>query len=142
MTKHALNFPGYYENIFICNDLKYEQNLLMSVFLIYTQTICFSVIEWMEHHMVACPSKKIFNLECPGCGMQRSFWALLKGDISESFGLYPAMIPFLIMVIFTGIQIKFDFKYGADIIKWGQIFVGILILAFYFYKLLTHKTSL
>ena len=81
-------------------------------------------------------------MDCPGCGMQRSFLALLKGDVSECFCLYPAMIPLLFVIIFTCFQIKFDFKYGADIIKWGLILVGILILAFFFYKLITHKTSL
>jgi hypothetical protein len=34
-----------------------------------------------------CGSRALFNVECPGCGLTRSFLALGKGDIQRSFEL-------------------------------------------------------
>jgi hypothetical protein len=34
-----------------------------------------------------CGSRALFNMECPGCGLTRSFLALSKGDIQHSFQL-------------------------------------------------------
>ena len=42
------------------------------------------IIDWLQKHMIPCFSKKYLGIECPGCGLQRSFIALLKGNIVES----------------------------------------------------------
>jgi hypothetical protein len=110
--------------------------------LIPASTGYLSVIQWIEHHLLSCPSKKFLHLECPGCGMQRSLLALLKGDFIESIRMYPALLLLIFLVIFTFLHLRFDFKIGASLIKWNQFFAGIIILAFYFYKLITHKTCI
>jgi hypothetical protein len=58
-------------------------------------------INWLQNFLIPCPFKKLTGIDCPGCGFQRSFLALLRGDISKSFHLYPATIPLLLITIYT-----------------------------------------
>jgi hypothetical protein len=73
---------------------------------------------WLENHMLPCMYKKIFGLECPGCGMQRSFIRLLYGDLPGSFGAYPALLTTISMFIFLVLHLKFKFKKGAIILTY------------------------
>jgi hypothetical protein len=97
------------------------------------------IVDWLEHHMLSCPSKQLFHLDCPGCGIQRSFIALLKGDFIGSLHLYPALLPILATLLYTAFHIKFDFFNGARNIKILQLISGVLILTFYIYKIVNHK---
>jgi len=66
--------------------------------------------------MLTCYIKKTTGHECPGCGFQRSFLKLINGDFYESLTLYPSLIPFISLCLFTLIHLKFMFKNGAKII--------------------------
>ncbi len=74
-------------------------------------------------------------MDCPGCGMQRSFICLLRGDWKASFSLHPATVPMLALLVFTVFHLVFKFKMGARVIVGLQLLVGILTLLFYIYKL-------
>lgn len=73
------------------------------------------LISWLENNMMDCPYKKYFDMDCMGCGMQRSFVALLKGNLVESFYYYPALFPMLFMFLYLILHLIFKFKNGA---KW------------------------
>jgi hypothetical protein len=94
------------------------------------------MVNWMEEHMLSCPSKKFLHLECPGCGLQRSCLALMKGDFLASLDLYPATIPILLLIVFTVLHIRYQFPAGAVIIKYLQAGIAILIAVFYIYKII------
>jgi hypothetical protein len=96
-------------------------------------------VEWVEKHLLTCPSKYFFHIDCPGCGLQRSILALFEGDLIKSFQLYPATIPILFCFIFTALHLKFDFKHGAKIIKWSYILNVTIIFVFYYYKIFDYK---
>lgn len=68
------------------------------------------MIGWLEKHMLPCGFKAIFGIDCPGCGFQRSVFALLKGDLHSSLSLYPATIPILITALFLLVDVKFRLK--------------------------------
>lgn len=91
---------------------------------------------WLEHHMLPCPVKSLFGVDCPGCGMQRSFIELIRGNIGDSFLLYPALIPVMLMMIllFAHLIIKFD--KGGIWLKNIFIVNAILIFGSYFSRLL------
>lgn len=89
--------------------------------------------------MLACPSKKFLHIDCPGCGMQRSILAILKGEIGESFYLYPATIPLCLTVILLLLHLKYNFKHGALLLKTLFIFSAVIIISSYTYKLVTLK---
>ncbi|MDL2222758.1 DUF2752 domain-containing protein [Bacteroidales bacterium OttesenSCG-928-M11] len=98
-----------------------------------------SFTDWLREHLLTCPSKHFLHVDCPGCGLQRSFLALLEGNLKESLVLYPATIPMLVLFLYAGLHIKFDFQHGASIIKWGYIACTLIIIVFYFYKVFTLK---
>lgn len=47
--------------------------------------------------MLPCAYKSLFGIDCPLCGFQRSFIQLMKGNIGESFVLYPPLVFVLLM---------------------------------------------
>ena len=56
----------------------------------------------LEQHMLPCMSKKLFGLECPGCGLQRSVLLLFEGEFVAAFTMYPAiytLIPLFFLLI-------------------------------------------
>lgn len=55
--------------------------------------------------MLSCPFKSNFGLDCPGCGLQRSFHLLINGEIMASIEMYPPLIPLLFTFVFLGIHL-------------------------------------
>ncbi len=95
-----------------------------------------SFIHWLEDHFMTCPYKALSGLDCPGCGMQRSFIELLKGHILESFILYPALLPTIFILLYTGCHLIFKFKNGATVIKYSFISTVIIVLVSFFIKMI------
>lgn len=54
----------------------------------------------MEEYMLPCMSKKLFGIECLGCGTQRAFVLLLKGEFVEAFKMYPPIYSLLLLFFF------------------------------------------
>ncbi|MCD4747712.1 MAG: DUF2752 domain-containing protein [Bacteroidales bacterium] len=96
-----------------------------------------SIIKWLESHGMPCFYKKYFGIECPGCGMQTAFIELLKGNISESIIIYPALLPTIFMIIYLILHIIFKFRQGALVLKISFIFTASIIVINYICKLLT-----
>lgn len=78
-----------------------------------------------DKYMLPCLNKKLFGIECPGCGIQRSFAYLLKGDFAAAFNMYPAIYSLIILLLFLGTNLFFKFKYDSKI----KIFLLILNVA-------------
>ena len=89
---------------------------------------------WLESHMMPCFYKQISGIDCPGCGMQRSFVFLLRGDLLASIRAYPALLPIFFTLTFTFLHLFFNFKNGAVIIKYSFIISSIIILTNYILK--------
>lgn len=94
----------------------------------------YSFIQWLEEHQSACMYKKLLGIECPGCGMQRSLIALLKGNLWQSLQLFPALIPLLLMFVFLILHLKFQFKNGARILIFWFVINTVIIIVSYMLK--------
>lgn len=85
--------------------------------------------------MIECSWKTYFGIECLTCGFQRSFWLLLKGDLINSFYVFPATVPFLLTVLITILHIKFKFRKGTFWILGMFITTVVLISVNYVVKI-------
>ncbi|PQJ23550.1 DUF2752 domain-containing protein [Tenacibaculum sp. SG-28] len=68
--------------------------------------------------MLPCLNKKFFGLDCFGCGFQRAIVHLLRGEFTEAFWMYPAVYPMLILLIYTLLNLKFQFNKSQLIIRY------------------------
>jgi hypothetical protein len=97
------------------------------------------MLQWLRGHQLTCPSKSWLHMECPGCGLQRSFLALLEGDLQQSLRLYPATLPLLFVLAFTPLHLWFKFKQGAQVIKFAFLLAALVIFVFYILKIIHHQ---
>jgi len=100
-----------------------------------------NILFWLKTHLLRCPVKEYLGIDCPGCGFQRSVIALFEGDFVNSFKLYPPIVPLIILIAFTLVHLKFDFKQGAFLIKILYIGISLIIVINYIYKIFTHQLS-
>lgn len=86
--------------------------------------------------MLTCPYKALTGFDCPGCGMQRSFIELLKGNFLNSLYLYPGLLPTMFTLGFTILHLIFRFKNGAPYIMYSFIITIAIVMISYFVKML------
>ena len=77
--------------------MKRFKNILILLFV-----ILFILIVVCGTIKLDCIFKKLFNISCPGCGLTRSFRALLRLNIITSFK-YNIFGPILFIIIIIGI---------------------------------------
>jgi glucan phosphoethanolaminetransferase (alkaline phosphatase superfamily) len=85
--------------------------------------------------MLPCINKKLFGVECFGCGFQRAFIALVRGEFYEACKLYPAIYLLLALAVFALLNWKFKFKYGQKIIIGLAITSLIVVVLSYYIKI-------
>ncbi|MBW2961351.1 DUF2752 domain-containing protein [Mesonia sp. JHPTF-M18] len=71
----------------------------------------------MEKYMLTCLHKKIFGFECPGCGGQRAFLMLIKGDFVDAFLMYPAIYPLVLLALSIFTNLLFPLKYYSKLVS-------------------------
>ncbi len=111
-----------------CLNYLYELNLQCPFFYQAFGT-------WLKRFMVPCPIKMLTGFDCPGCGFQRSLFALAQGKFEASFLLYPATIPLLLLGIIALMKEKLLFDSKDTIIKLMILITGSIILISYGWKL-------
>jgi len=89
-----------------------------------------------------CPFKYLTGLDCPGCGFQRAFIALVQGDIHKSFSIYPPAIPLLIFFIYGIVDHYLKLDNQKSVVKKSLfIIAGTIVLVSYGIKIYTHYTA-
>ncbi|WKD86441.1 hypothetical protein KCTC32516_01816 [Polaribacter huanghezhanensis] len=88
-----------------------------------------------EDYLLPCLNKKLFGVDCLGCGFQRAFLFLLKGDFAEAFKMYPAIYTLIILAVFALLHWKYTFKNGRKIILTLASINVLIIVISYFIKM-------
>jgi len=100
--------------------------------------VYLKIIFWLESNQGTCSFREHVGIDCPGCGLQRSILALLRGDLVESILLFPALLPLVAMFFFLGIHLFFKLKHGAFVLKMFYITNISIIVLNYLYKIIIH----
>lgn len=97
-----------------------------------------NMIYWLEQHQLPCLFKSVFHFDCPGCGLQRSMVALLKGDVAESARQYPAVFPILLLFGYSFYYLVKKNAGGLNRIKFLFIISASVIVIHYIYKIVNY----
>lgn len=89
-----------------------------------------------EKYMLPCLTKQVLGFDCPGCGLQRSFMLLLKGDLIGAFQMYPAIFTLIPLALVLIGNKFFNLKYSGQLTIALSISSVALILINYIIKLL------
>ncbi|MBD0822896.1 DUF2752 domain-containing protein [Aestuariibaculum marinum] len=88
-------------------------------------------MQGLEEYMLPCLNKKLFGMECMGCGMQRSLSLLLHGEFIAAFKMYPAIYTLIPLMGIIFLNFIFKIKYANRIITvLAVLSVIIIILSF------------
>lgn len=90
----------------------------------------------MEEYMLPCLSKKLFGIDCFGCGIQRAVVLLFQGEFEAAFYMYPAIYSMLLFFLFIGINFLDKSRNYHKIIMTLGVITAIMMVTSYFYKLL------
>ncbi|WP_353778410.1 DUF2752 domain-containing protein [Winogradskyella sp. 3972H.M.0a.05] len=87
-----------------------------------------------EEYMLPCLWKKMFGIDCLGCGTQRALSLIFQGDFVGAFKMYPAIYTIIIMFTILVLHLKFKFKNGSKILFNLFILNIIIIVTSYIIK--------
>lgn len=102
----------------------------------------YSTPEDFDHKFGLCMFKNITGLDCPGCGLSRSFIFLLKGDIPRSVSYHALGIPVFLSFGLFYIQTFFGFFFKRTILDFSFLknekflfTVAFIFCSVYFFRL-------
>ncbi len=90
----------------------------------------------MEDYMLPCLNKRLFGVECMGCGLQRALALIFQGEFTAAFNMYPAVYSLIALFLYVGLNILFKFKNSNKIIGVLAILTVSTILISYIIKLI------
>ena len=96
-------------------------------------------VQFIAAHLLPCPSRKYLHIQCPGCGLQRSFVALLQGHPLDSFVLYPATVPIIVLFIFLCLHLWYRYRNGALWLRRIYLFCAAVVVLQYVYKIASNQ---
>ena len=85
----------------------------------------------MEDLLLPCLNKQLFGIDCYGCGGQRAFLMVIKGDFNAALQLFPAIFPLLFLLFFVILNLFVKFKFD-HLIKIGLILftAGVILISY------------
>lgn len=92
------------------------------------------IIEWLEQRELPCLFKKYFHVDCPGCGFQRSIIALGKGNVVDSFLLFPTTLVLILFFAALIINNKYQFANSKKFLSIGLVIIFTIFTTSYLIK--------
>lgn len=69
-----------------------------------------------EEYMLPCLNKTLFDVECMGCGIQRSVSLIFQGEFIAAFYMYPAIFTLILLFTFVGFNYFKNYKFASKVI--------------------------
>ena len=88
----------------------------------------------LEDYMLPCLNKKLFGIECFGCGSQRALLMVFQGDFVGAFKMFPAVYPMLFFFLFLALNFIDKKRNYSNIIIGLGIFTAIVMIVSYYLK--------
>ncbi|UUV21075.1 DUF2752 domain-containing protein [Flavobacterium sp. CBA20B-1] len=88
----------------------------------------------MEEYMLPCMHKKLFGVECMGCGTQRAAYMVTQGDFVGAFKMYPAIYTTALLFAFILLHFIDKKRKYHKIIIFLAILNAIIMVFAYIYK--------
>ncbi len=89
----------------------------------------------LEDYMLPCLNKKLFGVDCLGCGMQRALNLLIHGEFIAAFKMYPAIYTLLLLAGVIIINFFYKIKLAQKIISILAIINVLIIVISYVLKI-------
>ena len=89
----------------------------------------------VEKYMLPCVNKKIFGIDCPGCGTQRALMSLFKGEFVDAFHFFPAIYTSILLFIFLGLHLVDKTRNYTNVIIVTAIGNAAIMIISYIYKM-------
>ena len=89
----------------------------------------------IEDFMIPCINKTLFGVDCFGCGTQRAFLLILKGEFLEAFYMFPAIYTTILFFIILGLNFIDKSRNYHKLIISLAIINAIIMIVSYIYKL-------
>jgi hypothetical protein len=79
---------------------------------------CFAAIPtaWLERAPSLCTYKRLFGIECLGCGMTRAMSCLLHGDLAAALAynkLVMAVFPLMVLLLLRDVASRYRYFRGS-----------------------------
>lgn len=92
-------------------------------------------LEGIEDYMFTCLNKKIFGIECLGCGAQRATALLFRGEFIAAFKMYPAIYTLLLFAGFLVLNFFVKMRYALQIKISLAVLNAVIIIISYILKM-------
>ena len=89
----------------------------------------------LDDYMLPCLNKKLFGIDCLGCGIQRALSLLIHGEFIAAFKMYPAIYTLLIFAGFVAVNFFYKVKNGQKFILILAIINVLIIVISYIIKM-------
>lgn len=93
------------------------------------------VFHALEEHALPCPFKVLTGCDCPACGLQRSWFALLKGNLQESLSFHPAGGLMLLLLLLMILRAALNAESLKAPVRYGMILIIAISFIRYFYRM-------
>lgn len=88
----------------------------------------------LEDYLIPCMNKKLFGVECMGCGTQRALLLIVKGDFVAAFHMFPAIYTLLLFFLCLGLHFIDKTRNYTKSISYLAILNGVIMIVSYFFK--------
>ena len=85
--------------------------------------------------MLPCMNKKLFGIDCPGCGAQRAAQLIFRGELLDAFTMFPAIYTTILLFLFIGVHLLDRTRDYQKIIIGIAILNAVIMIISYIYKM-------